>query len=199
MRSPRPFARPLAPLVVIRPQTSRHRAPRRLLVALAVAATLSAAATALGACSPRGDLRRFEQLEFRTSLVAFADWWIAAQASRHHVSPFQVRRWLELGPERLDDAASRRGSWDLSTDLCSRVPDRGPSFDFRWACIRHDFAWRNARRLLVDRSHLVRVHRRADRRFLEDMRTHCRARPPRDAVRCQAQALAYFLGVELVA
>ena len=177
----------------------QRRAPRRLLVALAMVAVLSAAATALGACSPRGDLRRFEQLEFRTPLAAFADWWIGAQAARHHVTPFQVRRWVDLGPERLDDATSRRGTWDLSTDLCSRVPDRGPSFDFRWACIRHDFAWRNARRLVVARPELRLVRRRADRRFLEDMRGLCRACPPREAVRCQAQALAYFLGVELVA
>ncbi|MFN8018401.1 MAG: phospholipase A2 [Acidimicrobiales bacterium] len=176
--------------------------PRRLrgvLVGVALAAVVAAGGATLTACRPHPSWRAYERLEHGLSLEAFSRWWIDEQADRHHVTAFQVRRWFELDPGRLDDAASRAAGWDVSTDLCSSVPDRGPSFDFRWPCVRHDFAWRNIRRLAADRAVVRQARHRADARFLADLRGRCAARPAPERVRCRAVALAYFLGVELVA
>ncbi|PHH78427.1 hypothetical protein CDD80_6932 [Ophiocordyceps camponoti-rufipedis] len=39
--------------------------------------------------------------------------------------------------------------FDWSTDACTSLPDEPFGFDFKWACIRHDFGYRNYRRLGV--------------------------------------------------
>lgn len=82
---------------------------------------------------------------------------------------------------------------DWSTDLCSApiVGGTGRSFAFTDACIRHDFGYRNAKRLGrfgADKS-------RIDRRFLADMRASCGRGPPRLRERCRRWALTFYVAV----
>jgi hypothetical protein len=117
------------------------------------------------------------------------------------VSVATVDRWLAEEPGRLDAAAARRGTWNLSTDLCSFAPDRGPVFDFRVPCIRHDFAWRNLRRLQVRLGgHIDTRARRlaASEQFLRDLRWTCALRPSVQRPACRTLASAYFHAVSVV-
>lgn len=72
------------------------------------------------------------------------------------------------------DSAERDGRLDYSTNLCSApvVGSSGRSFDFRSPCTRHDFGYRNYRRLGVFHQKKEAV----DNRFLDDMKAHCRTR-----------------------
>jgi hypothetical protein len=100
--------------------------------------------------------------------------------------------------------------FDVSTDWCSAplVGSTGRSFDFRAACRRHDFGYRNLKLLDSRYSCAGRVagrvcsgpggnvsgrpgtywtassRRRVDQQFLADMRAHCRARPWYESATC---------------
>lgn len=99
----------------------------------------------------------------------------------------------------LADFARSRAAWrrawpwlDWSTDGCSAplVGDRGRTFDFTWACRRHDFAYRNLRR--IGPPHWSATARdRADARFLEDMRDSCAARRASQRAGCERWAAVY--------
>jgi hypothetical protein len=127
---------------------------------------------------------------------------VAEQAALQGVPRSTIERWVVTDPGRLDDADARRGTWDLSTDLCSFAPDTGPSFDFRWPCIRHDLAWRNLRRLQAQRAQPIdtRARRvRATDRFLADMVATCEVRTGIARTTCRAVAASYHRAVLLVA
>lgn len=174
--------------------------PFPALATLVVALTL--AVVPLAGCDRPPSPAELRRLVHATSLSSFAGWWERGQALAHRTTVAQVRTWLRRHPERLDDGAARRGPWDLSTDRCSAVPDTGPAFDFRWPCIRHDFAWRNLRRL--DPTGARRVNTRAERRaaslrFLLDMRGRCRLVSWWHRPSCEAIARTYYLGTLVVA
>jgi Prokaryotic phospholipase A2 len=107
-----------------------------------------------------------------------------------------VDRYIEAD---LDTFLAYRGSpdrdprLDWSTDECSApvVGSTGASFDFTEACLRHDFGYRNYRRLglFEQRKGLV------DDRFLGDMRAHCETRRVDERERCRTWALAFYLAV----
>jgi hypothetical protein len=59
--------------------------------------------------------------------------------------------------------------FDWSTDFCSSSPDQPSGFDFRMPCRRHDFGYRNYRRLGEFSANKSRV----DRAFLADMDRKC--------------------------
>ena len=85
--------------------------------------------------------------------------------------------------------------FDWSTDGCSApvVGSRGLTFDFRDACLRHDFGYRNLKALgRFDAARKLR----ADERFLDDMRASCaRRRHALVRARCRDWALLFFLAV----
>ncbi|MCU1370859.1 MAG: phospholipase, partial [Ilumatobacteraceae bacterium] len=138
---------------------------------------------------------------YSTSLPAFASWWRGEQAAANKVSRATIDRWLATSPGRLDSAAARGRAWDVSTDLCSFAPNTGPVFDFRVPCIRHDFAWRNLRRLQASRGGSINTQARrlrSSRQFLRDMDTTCAARHPLQRTSCRAVARAYFTAVSAV-
>ncbi len=91
--------------------------------------------------------------------------------------------------------AAWRRTWpwlDWTSDGCSAplVGDRGRSFDFAWPCRRHDFAYRNLRRL--GPPHWSASARdRADARFLDDMRAACEARRAPQRPSCERWAALY--------
>lgn len=73
--------------------------------------------------------------------------------------------------------------FDWSTDGCSAplIGDSGLTFNFREACVRHDFGYRNLklleRRYGSGRSYWNAANRkRVDDQFLIDMKAHCRSR-----------------------
>ena len=178
----------------MRPHLSaRHvrRAPTRAAVALAIVLPVL---VVLASCTPS---QEFELRVHRSSLSSFSAWWLREQAARQRVPISVVRRWLDHDPAPLDAPAARRGTLDVSTDLCSASPDRGTGFDFRWPCIRHDVAWRNLRRGVLPNTRAER--RRANARFEADARESCVAQPLWWRPRCLALARAYRTALDAVA
>lgn len=170
----------------------------RALLATTIAVAL---ALLLGACQPPLTLATFEQRIHVDPLADLHRWWVGEQAALHRVPRSTVERWVAEGSRHLDDAASRSGAWDLSTDGCSFAPDAGPVFDFRWPCIRHDLAWRNLKRLDRQRGGIdTRLRRlRANDRFLADMGVTCRERPVVQRAACLVVAAAYAEAVDVAA
>ena len=171
-----------------------------VLVLVALLVALLAAASLTG-CDDPITLSELNTRVYATSLSSFRTQWVREQAAVQHVSTATIERWVTGSPDRLDDGDARGGPWDLSTDLCSFSPNTGPSFDFRWPCIRHDFAWRNLKRLDAQRSTPVdtRARRlRADEQFLADMRTTCDLRSGLARTTCRTVAATYYQAVVLV-
>jgi hypothetical protein len=167
-----------------------------VLVALAV--TVALAATS---CTPTPTLADLDRKVYATSLASFDRWWRGEQAAANHVPRATVDRWLAQAPARLDSAAARSRPWDVSTDLCSFAADTGPVFDFRSPCVRHDFAWRNLRRLDQRAGGGVATRARrleASRQFLRDMDATCAARPFGQRTACRGIARTYFAAVAAV-
>jgi hypothetical protein len=107
-------------------------------------------------------------------------------------------------PEFLARAATPDRWFDWSTDGCSAplVGDTGRSFDFRAACRRHDFGYRNLR--LLERrygrgaTYWNHTNRRAvDERFRTDMLAHCATRAPWLRIQCRWWAFTYFTAVRI--
>lgn len=177
----------------------RPHPSRRVLTVLAV---VLVALLGLGgtACAPRPSVGELDRKLYATSLSSFRAWWRVEQARAQHVSVATIDAWLASAPGRLDRAAARSRPWDVSTDLCSFAPDSGPVFDFRLPCVRHDFAWRNLRRLGrvtpgVD-THARRLA--ASRQFLRDMQFTCSQRHITHRTACNAVARTYFAAVSAV-
>lgn len=83
---------------------------------------------------------------------------------------------------------------DWTTDGCSApvVGSTGRSFDFRQACIRHDFGYRNFKRLgIFDAGSRFAL----DERFRADMDESCASRRRTRKVRCVAWAELYYAAV----
>ncbi len=174
----------------------RARSPFPLVLALFVPLLL-----VLSACTPSITLAELDRRVHATALPTFDRWWRGEQAAAHRVSRATVDRWVATSSARLDADAARRRAWDVSTDLCSFAPNAGPAFDFRVPCIRHDFAWRNLRRLDRQAGGGINTRARrqaANRRFLTDLESTCAARPFLQRTACRGIAAAYFRAVSLL-
>ena len=86
---------------------------------------------------------------------------------------------------------------DWTTDGCSApvVGSSGRSFNFRSACIRHDFAYRNAKRLPGEWRAPLR--RKIDEQFRRDMVASCAARPMDQKVSCRSWAEIFVRAVRI--
>ena len=92
--------------------------------------------------------------------------------------------------------------FDWSNDGCSAplVGNTGWSFDFRTACTRHDFGYRNLK-LLERRYGKVSTYwngtnrRRVDQQFLADMKAHCRTRSILLQANCFGWAQTFYVAV----
>ncbi|UJA18781.1 hypothetical protein HJD18_00220 [Thermoleophilia bacterium SCSIO 60948] len=91
----------------------------------------------------------------------------------------------------LAASADRDERLDWSEDGCTHVPDGAPTFDFHGACVRHDFAYRNA--ALTGATAAARAA--ADERFKADMEASCENENPLDRIDCRALASIYYRGV----
>lgn len=169
---------------------------RRLV--LVVVTIVGAGLLSLTACQVAPTPASLDAKVYGTSMPVFLRWWQGEHARSQGVSVATVQRWWREQPARLDSPAARRGPWDLSTDLCSSSPDRGPTFDFRGPCVRHDFAWRNLRRL-AQRGHRNQgtpaQRRRASDQFGRDLRWSCTLQPSWAQPSCRALATVYHRAV----
>ncbi|MGX6600977.1 phospholipase [Micromonosporaceae bacterium Da 78-11] len=91
------------------------------------------------------------------------------------------------------DARQHRADWqsyrfDWSTDHCSHGPERPAGFDFRPACVRHDFGYRNYRAAGTFAANKNRL----DRAFYTDLRRRCHTYRPLLRPLCAALAWTYY-------
>ncbi len=94
--------------------------------------------------------------------------------------------------------------FDWSTDGCSAplIGDTGLSFNFREACVRHDFGYRNLKLLesRYGRGHTywnASNRKRVDQQFLTDMKAHCQRRSLPLRPTCQSWANIFFRAVRI--
>jgi hypothetical protein len=82
---------------------------------------------------------------------------------------------------------------DWSTDYCSSSPDSGPGFNFKNACTRHDFGYRNYKRFGVFGTGGKEY---ADYTFYNDMKADCAARSWYQRPTCYSLAWTYYQAVK---
>lgn len=96
--------------------------------------------------------------------------------------------------------------FDWSNDGCSAplLGSTGRAYNFHHACIRHDFGYRNLKRLeqRYGTGHTYwngTNRRRVDQQFLADMKAHCRTRAFWLQPSCFLSAYTYYSAVRAVA
>jgi len=93
---------------------------------------------------------------------------------------------------RLDPGRWSSYGFDWSTDLCSSSPDQPMGFDFRLSCHRHDFGYRNFKRLGVFPAHKPRV----DDAFYYDLKQVCGRYSGISRQTCLSLAWTYYDAVK---
>ena len=85
---------------------------------------------------------------------------------------------------------------DWTTDGCSApvVGSAGRSFNFRSACARHDFGYRNYKRLLLLDEH---IREQIDRQFRLDIESSCATKARTLRIRCFAWSEIFFIAVRV--
>ncbi len=135
------------------------------------------------------------------ALVVAATTFLAVPSVADATSETQLFRRLAYEASIGEFLAFRAFRWplsfDWSSDGCSTpfpagLGDTGRSFDFRAACVRHDFGYRNAKRLGVWSSV---ERRRIDDRLLVEMRADCDPRPWTQRSACLGWARLYYEAV----
>jgi hypothetical protein len=96
--------------------------------------------------------------------------------------------------------------YDWTNDGCSAplLGSTGHAYDFRHACMRHDFGYRNLHRLERRYGHgrtywNATNRRRVDQQFFADMKAHCATRSWLLRVSCVLSAYTYYAAVRAVA
>lgn len=116
-----------------------------------LAAVVAAMAIGLSACSETEDLDTFNLKMFHTSMGSFKSQEIAKWAGLLGISETDAQTLLwDWGAVEVvnDPDGPLKSYWfDMTTDFCTSSPDHGAHFDFKAPCARHDFGWRNLRRL----------------------------------------------------
>ena len=120
---------------------SRRRMKRSIAVLMGVALVV------LTACSAQEDLATFNSKMFNTPLGTAITEWKAKHAEVIGVSVANINTRWNQGQGQLDTQPAKDYWFDLSTDFCSSSPDTGIAFDFKAPCVRHDFGWRNLKKL----------------------------------------------------
>ncbi|HEX5995969.1 MAG TPA: phospholipase [Jiangellales bacterium] len=92
---------------------------------------------------------------------------------------------------RLNQAAWAEYGFDWSTDYCSSSPDNPLGFDFRLACYRHDFGYRNYKAV----GQFPANKSRLDSAFYEDMKRKCATYNSFVRPACYSLAWTYYQAV----
>ena len=121
-----------------------------------------------------------------------------------------VVEWMSFGVDIHTFVTTRAapfpGPYDWSSDGCSTplpvgLGDTGRSYNFRAACQRHDFGYRNFRLLDAAGPHgqwwNETTRRRIDDQFLTDMLASCAPRPWTQRTSCRAWARVYYRAVRV--
>lgn len=161
-------------------------------------------------------LAQFALLPSRASSAAWG-----APPSPEADAAYVHRLVFDVSLARFSRVADGRGPvwFDWSTDFCSAplVGSTGRSFDFRLACLRHDFAYRNTKLLDVRYNCPARpagalcastdwrhgrywnatARHAIDRRFRRDMRAHCWSRSLWDWQPCLAWSVTFYRAVRI--
>jgi len=133
------------------------------------------------------------QILFEQSPSEFKNFWTNAHAGTRGISVAQASQdWRDSSNDLDSTAAEAHPYWDFSTDFCSNALDTGLNFDFKLACVRHDFAYRN---LVRYSSATERNKDAADAQFSSDMEADCVERNPIAEELCSDLASTYFLAV----
>jgi len=173
-----------------KPDRTHHR--RKAFSALAIAGITLVVATP-GSAQSALDVNRIQTLVFSTPLSEFLE-------SARRQSPIDR-------------------NFDWSSDSCSAplIGSTGRTYDFRHACRRHDFAYRNFKRADLVRScrpstsgslcvsqllHSGRwwnstIRHRIDRQFLADMTSHCWSRSGTEKITCLTWAQVFYRSVRI--
>ena len=95
---------------------------------------------------------------------------------------------------RLADDPRRDSRLVWESDGCSApvLGSTGRTFDFTAACRRHDFGYRNLKRIDGGKHWDEKVRERVDKVFLADMRKDCAARPTVQRTACRSWANVYY-------
>jgi hypothetical protein len=152
----------------------------------------------LPSCTPEEDFAFFYSKEFGSSMGAFTTWWKAEHSAAIGVSARTMEGLWAMG-QGLDGSTAKQGYWDLSTDFCSNSRDTAAHFDFKAPCVRHDFAWRNLKKMDA-RHHVHRFNIHVKRvsttkQFHEDMDGHCDGRHWAIRQACFTTSDIYFQAV----
>jgi hypothetical protein len=145
---------------------------RRLLVLST--ATFVALLTALGLAGPAAAVTTEQKLAVLSS-------WTQTSAASYNA-------WNSARVNQADWAAY---AFDWSTDYCSSSPDNPLGFDFRLSCYRHDFGYRNYKRMNLFPPNKPRV----DSAFYEDMRRRCASYNVVLRPACNSLAWTYYQAV----
>lgn len=145
----------------------------RRLITLAIATT-AALATALGAAGPATAVTNEQKLAVLSN-------WTQTSASSYSA-------W---NTARLDQQSWADYAFDWSTDYCSSSPDNPLGFDFRLSCHRHDFGYRNYKRMSLFPANKARL----DSAFYEDMRRRCATYAAVVRPACYSLAWTYYQAV----
>ncbi|MFF6781606.1 phospholipase A2 [Streptomyces sp. NPDC012510] len=108
-------------------------------------------------------------------------------------SASQTKWYTALGQHRTNKQAIKKYKFNWDTDYCSWAPEKiAGGYDFSFACYRHDFGYRNYKKIAgkaaFKRSHKLRI----DKAMLGDMNRACGQRfwadPLTPAARKKAKA-----------
>jgi hypothetical protein len=145
----------------------RARSSAAVLIALLLTLALAAPAQAAASTSQK---------------VAMATSWTQPTAASQVV-------W---NTARLNQSHWADYAFDWSTDYCSASPDKPLGFDFRISCHRHDFGYRNFKKLSVFPANKPRL----DDAFYADLKAVCTTYGVVAKQTCQALAWTYYQAVK---
>ncbi len=135
-------------------------------------------------------------MTFMCSLVATAGLSVALfslPSPRAQIETFVFRTPLATFISTAD-SPTRDARLDWSSDGCSApiIESTGRTFDFRNACRRHDFGYRNYSRLDNGTKWTSALRARVDAVFLKDMHADCARRPRVVRASCTLWAHTFY-------
>jgi hypothetical protein len=148
--------------------------PRRSLITILLAAAVSALGV-LGLAQPAGAVTLDQKLAVmsswsQTSVASYNAW----SAGRGNQAP-----WAEY-------------AFDWSTDYCSDSPDNPLGFNFALSCARHDFGYRNYKRVGLFPANKPRL----DSALYEDLKRKCATYNVFVRPACYSLAWTYYQAVK---
>ena len=114
--------------------------------------------------------------------------------------PQVLSSWTQTSASSYNAWVAARGNqsawsayaFDWSTDYCSSSPDNPLGFDFRLSCARHDFGYRNYKKMSAFPANKPRI----DSAFYEDLKRVCAGYGGATKTACNSTAWTYYQAVK---